>query len=80
MLDTNELERLTLRTRKAVALLVVGESVLVIWVFEAKPTFPISDCGCPKNPPSFTTVMVAASTNAINYPIGLTNPSLGAVN
>ena len=44
------------------------------------PTFPISDCGCPKNPPSFTTVMVGASTNAVNYPIGLTKPSLGAVN
>ena len=44
------------------------------------PTFPISDCGCPKNPPSFTTVMVEASTNAVNYPIGLTKPSLGAVN
>ena len=44
------------------------------------PTFPISDCGCPKNPPSFTTVMVGASTNAFNYPIGLTKPSLGAVN
>ena len=44
------------------------------------PTFPISDCGCPKNPPSFTTVMVGASTNAVNCPIGLTNPSLGAVN
>ena len=44
------------------------------------PTFPISDCGCPKNPPSFTTVMVAASTNAVNYPIRLTKPSLGAVN
>ena len=34
MLDTNELERLSLRTRKAVARLVVGELVLVIWVFE----------------------------------------------
>ena len=34
MLDTNELERLCLRTRKAVARLVVGELVLVIWVFE----------------------------------------------
>ena len=47
---------------------------------ENKPTFPISDCGCPKNPASFTTVMVGASTNAVNYPIGLTKPSLGAVN
>ena len=37
-------------------------------------------CGCPKNPPSFTTVTVGASTNAVNYPIGLTKPSLGAVN
>ena len=46
----------------------------------SQPTFPISGCGCPKNPPSFTTVMVAASTNAINYPIGLTRPFLGAVN
>ena len=45
-----------------------------------QPEFPISGCGCPKNPPSFTTVMVAASTNAVNYPIGLTTPSLGAVN
>ena len=45
-----------------------------------KPTFPISDCGCPKNPPSVTTVTVAASANAVNYPIGLTKPSLGAVN
>ena len=45
-----------------------------------EPTFPISDCGCPKNPPSFTTVMVEASTNAVNYPIGLPKPSLGAVN
>ena len=44
------------------------------------PTFLISDCGCPKNPPSFKTVMVEASTNAVNYPIGLTKPSLGAVN
>ena len=44
------------------------------------PTFPISACGCPKDPPSFTTVMVGASTNAVNYPIGLTKPSLGAVN
>ena len=47
---------------------------------EIKPTFPISDCGCPKSSPSFTTVMVAASTNVVNYPIGLTKPSLGAVN
>ena len=47
----------------------------------SQPTFPLSGCGCLKNPPSFTMVMVvAASTNAINYPIGLTNPSLGAVN
>ena len=38
-----------------------------------QPTFPISDCRCPKNPPSFATVMVGASTNAVNYPIGLTN-------
>ena len=44
----------------------------------SQPTFPISGCGCPKNPPSFTTVMVGASTNAVNYPIGLTKPSLGA--
>ena len=45
-----------------------------------EPTFPISARGCPKDPPSFTTVMVGASTNAVNYPIGLTKPSLGAVN
>ena len=31
------------------------------------PTLPISDCGCPENPPSFTTMMVGASTNAVNY-------------
>ena len=34
VLDTDELERLTLWTRKAVALLVIGELVLVIQVFE----------------------------------------------
>ena len=34
MLYAGELERLSLWTRKAVAVLVVCESVLVIWVFE----------------------------------------------
>ena len=61
-----------LSRRKELVTLAVSEGV--------KPTFPISDCGCPKNPPSFATVMVGASTNAGNYPVGLTNPSLGAVN
>ena len=56
-----------------------GKSWLIVLKWY-NPTFPISDCGCPKNPPSFTTVMVGASTNAINYPIGLTKPSLRAVN
>ena len=37
---------------------------------------PRSDCGCPKNPPSCTTVMVEASTNAVNYPIGAPRPCL----
>ena len=34
MLYADERERLPLGTRKAVALLVIGELVLVIWVFE----------------------------------------------
>ena len=37
MLDTNKVERLSLWARKAVALLVIGELVLVIWVFEEPP-------------------------------------------
>ena len=53
--------------------------VIHILPLDFTPTFPISDCGCPKDPPSFTTVRVGASTNAVNYPIGLTKPSLGAV-
>ena len=34
MLYSDKVQRLTLWTRKAVAVLVIGESVLVIWVFE----------------------------------------------
>ena len=41
----------------------------------SKPTSLISNCGCPKNPPSLITVMVAASKNTVNYLIGLTKPS-----